>query len=145
MDFSGRLGPQTAEFVALKVSELPEVWLQPVPQEALEHAARKVDVPAANLQAYTVVELPDFPWAWRYEAWHRSKFGDDPSYVRVLLTARDNIRGEEDATARRRVAADAFRALVETGKPPPFFSRVFAFRDWIPSLKRAADRGSSLR
>ena len=137
--------PQTAEFVAWKVSELPEVWLQPVTQEALEHAARELEVPAASLQPYTVVELPDFPWAWRYEAWHRSKFGDDPSYVRVLFTARDNFRGEEEATARRRVAADALRALVETGKPPPLFSRVFACRDWIPSRKRMADKGSSLR
>ena len=128
MAASGKLGPpHTADFAAWKVDELPEVWLRPVPREALEQAARALDVPAAKLQPYTALELPDFPWAW--EVWHHANFGNDPSYVRVILTARDSFRGEEDAAARHKMAADALRALVETGKPPPFITRIFVVRE----------------
>ena len=108
---------------------MPEEWLRPVTQEALEHAARVLEVPAAKLHPCTALELPDFPWAWLYEAWHRTNFGNDPSYLHVMLTARDSFRGEKDAAARNRMAADALRALVETGKPPPFFTRIFAIKE----------------
>ena len=129
MDVSGRLGLHTADFVAWTVAELPEEWLRPVQQVALEQAARELDAPADKLQPCAVLELPDSVWAWRYEVWHRTNFGSDPSYVRVMLTPRDNFRGEESAVVRRRMAADALRALVETGKPPPFFTRVFAVKE----------------
>ena len=129
MSAAGRLGSHTADFVAWKVAELPEEWLRPVTQEALEHAARVLEAPAAKLHPCTALELPDFPWAWHYEAWHHTNFGNDPSYLHVVLTARDSFRGEEDAAARDRMAADALRALVETGKPPPFFTKIFAIKE----------------
>ena len=129
MAVAGRLGPHIADFVAWKVAELPEEWLSPVTKEALEHAARVLEVPAAKLHSCTALELPDFPWAWLYEAWHRTNFGTNPCVLHVMLTARDSFLEQEDAAARNRVAAKALRALVATGKPPPFFTRIFALKE----------------
>ena len=91
MAAAGRLGPHTADFGAWKVAKWSEEWLRPVTQEALEHAARVLEVPAAKLHPCTALELPDFPWAWHYEAWHHTNFGNDPSYLHVVLTARDSF------------------------------------------------------
>ena len=97
-------------------------------QESPEHAARLLEEPVAKLQLCTALDLPDFPESWRYETGRRTNFGIDQCFLHVKLTARDSFLEQEDAAARSRKAAEAPRALVEAGRPPSFFTKIFAIK-----------------
>ena len=141
------LGPGTAGFTAWTAAELPAEWKRPVSQEALQHAANAYKVPVAKLVPWTAVELPDYPWAWQYTTWHRARYGENSEnkeYLPVMVTARDSFRGE-GAAARARMSSDCLRALLETGRPAPLFTRVFAIKPSMENQNMAAgnDAGRS--
>ena len=118
----------TADFGTWKVAELPEEWLKPRTQKSIEHAAKVLEEPVAKLHLCTALDLPDVPKTWLYETGRRTNFGSDPCFLHVMLTARDSFLEQEDAAATSRKAAEAPRALVEAGRPPSFFTKIFAIK-----------------
>jgi hypothetical protein len=115
-------------------SELPEEWKRPRSREDLSEgyarAAAELGVPASRIQDYVVVEMPDFPWSWRYQHWHNARLEADTSSdkpVLLMVVARESFRNAPPAE-REVLFRQSLQALLDTGRPAPFWSRVWALR-----------------
>ena len=123
-----RQGVGTAPYQLLTEGDLPTVWRAPVSPGCLEEAAVQMEV--EKVVAFTVVELPDYPWAWHYERWSRGAIeaaklrGEKP--LCVMLVSRSSFRDLPTEADRSKQAAGVLRSLLQTGRPVPLFSRAFA-------------------
>ena len=79
-------------------SELPEEWKRSWSREDLSEgyarAAAELGVPASRIQDHVVVEMPDFPWSWRYQHWHNARLEADTSSdkpVLLMVVARESF------------------------------------------------------
>ena len=126
---SDRLGPGTAAYSLLTYADLPNEWRQEVNPATLQRMAVQLGIPVAK--ASIAVELPDYPWAWHYEAWSRTEIensaarGENP--LVVMVVSRDEFRtGWPEAQGQRdRLAKSVLRSLLQTGRPLPLFARIF--------------------
>ena len=122
-----RLGVGTAAYRLLTEEDLPTAWLEPISPEYLEEVAVRMEV--RKVVATTLVELPDYPWAWHYERWSRGAIeaaklrGEKP--LGVMLVSRSDFRALPTEAARSEQAAEVLRSLLQTGRPLPLFSRTF--------------------
>ena len=126
------LGDGTAAFQAWRDSELPEEWRRPCEESDLHRAAANLAVPQASVFCQVVLELPDFPWAWKYQEWHRQLSDRECSTgasggdkcVPIMLVARGEFR-QADQAERERLFKQCLRAFLVDGKPPPFWAKVW--------------------
>ena len=93
-----------------------------------------MQVPASSIRSYVVVELPDFLWAWQYQAWHiqaseqedrLQRSADSDAIVPIMLVARGEFRNDTPRT-REALYRQCLRDLLTTGRPSPLWSRVWA-------------------
>ena len=115
------LGPGRKTFELWTENNIPAEWKVPPSAELLLHAARTFDIAERDVVSYLAVELPDYPWAWKYDAWVRRN--SVPGALRVSITNRDEYRGLSDRYQRAEATIECLRALQQTDKPPPFFFR----------------------
>lgn len=114
-------------------SELPEEWKRPKSSEDWSEgyawAAAELGVPASRLQEHkVVVEMPDFPWSWKYQHWHNAIQEADTSSdkpVLLMVVARESFRNAPPAE-REVLFRQSLQALLDTGRPAPLWSRVWA-------------------
>ena len=96
-------------------------------QGYLEEVALRMEV--RRVDTATVVELPDYRWAWHYERWARSAVaeaeqrGEQP--LAVMVVSRDEFRNLPTERQRADQAGAVALSLIGTGRPLPFFARVF--------------------
>ena len=120
-----RLVPDSADFHLLTTSDLPAAWLVSVSTSALDYAAHRMGLPPSSMEASVVVELPDFPWAWKYYRWAQSQH--EAGALPLMLVGSSEFWGQDEAS-RHVAAVESLRCLLATGKPVPFFARVFVPR-----------------
>jgi hypothetical protein len=119
-------------FTLWRESELPEEWsnrLSPL-SEGHARAAAEFGVPASRIECYTVVEMPDFPWSWAYQRWHNTMLESDTSLdkpVFIMVVARESFRDAPPAE-REVLFRQSLRAILDTGRPAPLWSRVWSLR-----------------
>jgi hypothetical protein len=124
---ANRLGPATPAYSLLYAHDLPQEWLQPLGQDYLEEVAVRMEV--RRVVPTTVVELPDYRWAWHYERWARAaaaeadRRGEQP--LSVMVVSRGEFRNLPTERQRADQAGAVLHSLVETGRPLPLFARVF--------------------
>ena len=109
-------------------SELPEEWRRPCSREDRARAAANFGVPVSSIKSYVVVEMPDFPWSWRYQQWHNARLDEDTSEDKplgVMVVARGSFRNAP-ADEREALFRQSLQALLETGRPAPHWARVWA-------------------
>ena len=89
---------------------------------ALRMAVRRV-VPT------TVVELPDYPWAWHYERWSRTAAAEAEQRgersLGVMVVSRSEFRKLPTERQSADQAGAVLHSLIETGRPLLLFARVF--------------------
>ena len=121
---ANRLVRGAAKFAKLTEADLPEAWRNGVPfeNEARIYAARQMGRSPEQVEPIVVVELPDFPWAWKYQQWSQGETLADALPVMVVPNA--EFRGLE-AQASHLASVECLRSILVTGKPAPFFCRVF--------------------
>ena len=96
-------------------------------QGYLEEVALRMEV--RRVVPATVVELPDYRWAWHYERWARAaaaeadRRGEQP--LSVMVVSRGEFRNLPTERQRADQAGAVLHSLVETGRPLPLFARVF--------------------
>ena len=115
-------------FCLWRESELPEEWKRPCSREDQARAAAELGVPASRIQSYVVVEMPDFPWSWRYQQWHNAMLEADTSLDKplcLMVVARESFRNAPPAE-REVLFRQSLQALLDTGRPAPHWSRVWA-------------------
>ena len=115
----------SAEFCLLTESDLTGGWEIEVSAGTLRYVADRMGVNPVDLRPCVVVELPDYPWAWKYQRWVAQN--DVPGALSVMVVGSDNYRGQGRA-ASQAAAQQTYRSLVETGHPAPFFARIFPLR-----------------
>ena len=86
------LGEGSASFQLLTTNDLPLAWLIPVSPGTLEYAALQMGLQPDKLQPLVVVELPDFPWVWKYQGWAQSQ--QVPDALPILVVSRSEFRGQ---------------------------------------------------
>jgi hypothetical protein len=124
---SNRFGPATPAYSLLYAHDLPQEWLQPLGPDYLEEVALRMEV--RRVVPTTVVELPDYRWAWHYERWARAAaaeadwHGEQP--LSVMVVDRGKFRNLPTDRQRAAQAGAVRHSLLETGRPLPFFARVF--------------------
>ena len=105
-------------------SEVPPEWQTPCSAADIRRAARNLQVPESSIRSQVVVELPDFPWAWHYQAWHNQAseqgHSDADAIVPIMLVSRSEFRNETQQTQQ------CLRDMLTTGRPSPLWSRVWA-------------------
>ena len=124
-----------AQFFRLwRESELPEEWRRSWSREdfseAYARAAAELGVPESRIESYVVVEMPDFHWSWRYQRWHNAMLESDTSPdkpILLMVVARDSFLNAPPAE-REVLFRQSLQALLDTGRPAPFWSRVWALR-----------------
>ena len=112
----------SAEFQLLTSDDLPAAWLIPVSTGALDYAALQMGLQPGMVEPRVVVELPDFPWAWKYHSRAQSQHVDGA--LPIMVVSNSEFRGQDEA-ARHAAAMESLRCLMDIGKLAPFFARIF--------------------
>ena len=120
-----RLDVDGADFQLLTTTDLTGGWLLPVPADTLEYASQQMGVPAELLEPCVVVELPDYPWAWKYNRWSQDQYTEGA--LPIMVVDRDTFRGGDEAQ-RLSASLTSLHSLLAYGKPAPYFARIFAVR-----------------
>ena len=123
------LGNGAAPFRAWRWSEVPPEWQVPCSAADIRRAAEDMQVPESSIRSYVVVEVPDFLWAWRYQAWHsqasEGSRTDTDAIVPIMLVSRSDFRNDTPRT-QEALYRQCLRDLLTTGRPSPLWSRVWA-------------------
>ena len=126
------MGPGSLLFSLWKYSELPAEWRRDPSRSQLALAARNMDIPEAELECYTAVELPDVGWGRQYYSWAVAELqivDVESGFLPVMLVAQEDYRGLADSAERRRVMQELLDALLRTGKPPGHFTKAYGRRN----------------
>ena len=115
----------SADFALLTEADLPEVWLQDVDEGFQRDAAEQMGLRFDQVCPCVVVEVPDLPWAWKYQQW--SQDVSVPGALPIMVTSLSEFRGGHSWGSGDAVV-DCFWSLVMSGKPAPFFARIFVRR-----------------
>ena len=115
----------SAEFQLLTAADLTGGWLLPVEAEALNYASQQMGVPPELLEPCVVVELPDYPWAWKYNRWAMAQYVEGA--LPVMVVDRDAFRGQDEAH-RLSASLESLHSILVSGKPAPFYARIFVQR-----------------
>ena len=121
------LGLGAASFRAWRWSDLLAVWKALPSEDGLRATATTLEIPENNLRSYVCVELPDFPWAWQYQAWHKDRNhegAEEDPVIHIIVVARDSFRDEPDSV-KAGLYRDCLRSLLTTGRPLPLWSRAW--------------------
>jgi hypothetical protein len=126
------LAPGTPGFQLWRKDALPEVWRRQPDNRQLQAAAANLGIPAASLQAYVALELPDTPWGRKYYWWAQACLDAMPrqessDFLPVMLVSNFDYTGGGPQVARE-ACAELLQALLSSGRPPKHFSRVFGLR-----------------
>ena len=113
-----------APFAQLKQSDLPAEWAAEVDAESRQHAAREMGLTADDVVPCVVVELPDLPWAWKYQQW--AERADEPGVLPSMVVSTSAVRGGGAESGR--AAMEGLVSLVRTGRPAPFFACIYLQR-----------------
>ena len=115
----------SADFAQLTEADLPEACRSEVDVAAQRHAARQMGLRLEQVSPCVVVELPDLPWAWKYQRW--SQDVSVPGALPTMVVSLTEFRGGHDQSSRE-AALECLASLISTGKPAPFFCRIFVPR-----------------
>ena len=118
----------SADFAQLTVADLPEAWRCGVDAAAHCHAARQMGLRAEQVCPCVVVELPNLPWAWKYQRW--SQDVSVPGALSTMVVSLTEFRGGHEQSSRDSVF-ECLASLISTGKPAPFFCRIYVPRFWL--------------
>ena len=122
---ANRLDVDSADFRLCTTADLTGDWLLPVPAETLQYVSQQMGVPPELLEPCVVVELPDYPWAWKYNRWAMDQYQEGA--LAVMVVARDTFRGGDEAQ-RLSASLESLHSILAFGKPAPFYARIFAVR-----------------
>ena len=115
----------SADFAQLTEADLPEAWRGEVDAAAQRHAAQQMGLRAEQVCPCVVVELPDLPWAWKYQRW--SQDVSVPGALPTMVVSLSEFRGGDNQGSQY-FALECLSSLITTGKPAPFFCRIFVPR-----------------
>ena len=114
-----------AEFRLITEADLTGGWNVEVSAGSLQYAADRMGVAPDDLLPCVVVELPDYPWAWKYQQWACQNYVDGA--LPVMVVGPEEYRGQGRAACQA-AARETYRSIFETGRPAPFYARIFAIR-----------------
>ena len=112
----------SADFAQLTEDDLPKAWRSVGDADGRIHAAMQMGLRPEQVCPCVVVELPDLPWAWRYQRWSENEWV--PGALPTMVVSLTQFRGGAEQSSRE-AALECLASLITKGKPAPFFCRIY--------------------